>query len=36
LHEIAANGPAFGLGPDVVDFLAPTILAQAGVLESLR
>jgi serine/threonine-protein kinase HipA len=36
LREIAANGPAFGIETDVLDFLAPNILAQADVLESLR
>ena len=36
LREIAANGPAFGIEPDVLNFLAPTILAQVEALESLR
>jgi hypothetical protein len=36
LREIAANGHDFGLEPDVLDFLATAILAQAAALESLR
>lgn len=36
LRRIASDGPAFGLEPDVLDFLVRAILAQAGALESLR
>ena len=36
LREIATNGPAFGIEPDVLGFLAPSILAQASALEPLR